>query len=77
MSTIKEKLKAVAAAVAAIEKQFGKGAIMPLGGGERRREIARHPHRLGRRSTSRSAWAACRAAASSRSSAPSRPARPR
>ena len=32
MSTIKEKLKAVASAVAAIEKQFGKGAIMSLGG---------------------------------------------
>jgi recombination protein RecA len=31
---MKEKLKAVAAAVAAIEKQFGKGAIMALGGGE-------------------------------------------
>ena len=31
---IKEKLKAVAGAIAAIEKQFGKGAIMPLGGGE-------------------------------------------
>jgi recombination protein RecA len=28
---LKEKLKAVAAAVAAIEKQFGKGAIMSLG----------------------------------------------
>src|SRR5256714_14548437 len=34
MSTLKEKLKAVAAAVVAIEKQFGKGAIMSLGGGE-------------------------------------------
>jgi recombination protein RecA len=34
MSTLKEKLKAVSAAVAAIEKQFGKGAIMALGGGE-------------------------------------------
>jgi recombination protein RecA len=34
MSTIKEKLKAVSTAVAAIEKQFGKGAIMSLGGGE-------------------------------------------
>jgi recombination protein RecA len=34
MSTLKEKLKAVAAAVTAIEKQFGKGAIMALGGGE-------------------------------------------
>jgi recombination protein RecA len=34
MSTIKEKLKAVSSAIAAIEKQFGKGAIMPLSGGE-------------------------------------------
>src|SRR3569623_150273 len=34
MSSVKEKLKAVAAAIAAIEKQFGKGAIMPLAGGE-------------------------------------------
>src|SRR5262244_2686611 len=34
MSTMKEKLKAVAAAVTAIEKQFGKGAIMALGGGD-------------------------------------------
>jgi recombination protein RecA len=32
MSTIKEKLKAIATALAAIEKQFGKGAIMSLGG---------------------------------------------
>jgi recombination protein RecA len=34
MSTLKEKMKAVAGAIAAIEKQFGKGAIMPLDGGE-------------------------------------------
>ncbi len=34
MSNLKEKLKAVSVAIAAIEKQFGKGAIMPLGGGE-------------------------------------------
>jgi len=34
MSTLKEKLKAVATAVIAIEKQFGKGASMSLGGGE-------------------------------------------
>src|SRR5438045_5044177 len=34
MSSIKEKMKAVASAIAAIEKQFGKGAIMPLSGGE-------------------------------------------
>jgi recombination protein RecA len=32
--SVKEKLKAVAGAIAAIEKQFGKGAIMPLSGGE-------------------------------------------
>jgi len=34
MSSMKEKLKAVANAIAAIEKQFGKGAIMPLSGGD-------------------------------------------
>jgi recombination protein RecA len=34
MSRIKEKLKAISTAIAAIEKQFGKGAIMSLGGGE-------------------------------------------
>ncbi|HXI59214.1 MAG TPA: recombinase RecA [Polyangia bacterium] len=34
MSTIKEKMKAVATAIAAIEKQFGKGAIMPLDGAD-------------------------------------------
>jgi recombination protein RecA len=34
MSTIKEKMKAVASAITAIEKQFGKGAIMPLAGGD-------------------------------------------
>jgi len=32
MSTIKEKLKAISGALAVIEKQFGKGAIMSLGG---------------------------------------------
>jgi recombination protein RecA len=31
MSKVSEKLKAVAAAVAAIEKQFGRGAVMQLG----------------------------------------------
>jgi recombination protein RecA len=31
MSKVSEKLKAVAAAVAAIEKQFGKGSVMQLG----------------------------------------------
>jgi recombination protein RecA len=34
MSKVREKLKAITAAVAAIEKQFGKGAIMPLGGAQ-------------------------------------------
>ena len=34
MSTFKEKMKAVSVAIASIEKQFGKGAIMSLGGGE-------------------------------------------
>ncbi len=34
MSKVSEKLKAVAAAVQAIEKQFGRGAVMQLGGGE-------------------------------------------
>ncbi len=34
MSKIREKYKAITAAVAAIEKQFGKGAIMPLGGAQ-------------------------------------------
>jgi recombination protein RecA len=34
MSTLKEKMKAVSAAIAAIEKQFGKGAIMSLGNAE-------------------------------------------
>ena len=32
LSKAKDKLKAITAAVSAIEKQFGKGAIMPLGG---------------------------------------------
>ncbi len=31
---LKERLKAIHSAVAAIEKQFGKGAIMPLGGAQ-------------------------------------------
>jgi recombination protein RecA len=34
MSSIKEKMKAIATAISAIEKQFGKGAIMPLSGGD-------------------------------------------
>src|SRR6476620_11234813 len=34
MSKWSDKLKAVAAAVSAIEKQFGKGAVMQLGGAD-------------------------------------------
>jgi recombination protein RecA len=34
MTNLKDKLKAVAVAVATIEKQFGKGAIMSLGGAQ-------------------------------------------
>ncbi len=40
MNKLTEKLKAVAAAVAAIEKQFGKGAVMPLGGDVREQKVA-------------------------------------
>ena len=76
MGKVSEKLKAVAAAVAAIEKQFGKGAIMQLG---RDGEVAPVPtipsgsvgldRALGRRRLSRAGgwW---------RSSATSRRARP-
>ncbi|GAC1545368.1 MAG: recombinase RecA [Myxococcales bacterium] len=40
MSKLSEKLKAVAAAIGAIEKQFGKGAIMRLGEGEEAPPVA-------------------------------------
>jgi recombination protein RecA len=39
MSKGREKFKVIAAAITAIEKQFGKGAIMPLGGGTQIAEI--------------------------------------
>ena len=53
-------MKAVAGAIAAIEKQFGKGAIMALDGGdESRRSPSSPPAPSG--STSRSASAASRA----------------
>ena len=70
-----EKAKALAAALAQIEKQFGKGSIMQLGEGEAIRDIeVVSPARSAW--TSRSAWAACRAGGWSRSTAPSRRARP-
>jgi recombination protein RecA len=40
VSKLTEKLKAVAAAVAAIEKQFGKGAVMQLGQDSKEEKIA-------------------------------------
>jgi recombination protein RecA len=40
MNKVTEKLKAVAAAVAAIEKQFGKGAVMALGGEAQEQKVA-------------------------------------
>jgi recombination protein RecA len=39
MGKISEKLRAIAAAIGAIEKQFGKGAIMPLGGTREVQEV--------------------------------------
>ena len=39
MSKLSEKLKAVAAAIGAIEKQFGKGAVMRLGVGEEPQKV--------------------------------------
>jgi recombination protein RecA len=40
MGKLTEKLKAVAAAVAAIEKQFGRGAVMQLGGEATEQKVA-------------------------------------
>src|SRR3954467_14323645 len=43
MSKVSEKLKAVAAAIGAIEKQFGKGAVMRLGEEEMAQPVATIP----------------------------------
>jgi recombination protein RecA len=43
VSKLTEKLKAVAAAVAAIERQFGKGAVMQLGGESETQRVAVTP----------------------------------
>jgi len=40
MSKVSEKLKAIAAAIGAIEKQFGKGAVMRLGEAEMSQPVA-------------------------------------
>jgi recombination protein RecA len=43
MSKLSDKLKAVAAAIGAIEKQFGKGAVMRLGEGEEPQKVETFP----------------------------------
>jgi recombination protein RecA len=43
VSKLTEKLKAVAAAVAAIERQFGKGSVMQLGGENETQKVATIP----------------------------------
>jgi recombination protein RecA len=43
MSKLSDKLKAVAAAIGAIEKQFGKGAVMRLGEGEEPQKVETIP----------------------------------
>ena len=43
MSKLSEKLKAIAAAIGAIEKQFGKGAVMRLGEAEMSQPVATIP----------------------------------
>ena len=68
---------AIELAVSGIEKQFGKGAIMRLGDDEQAARGRRSFRPARWRSTSRSASAACRAAASSRSTGRSRRARRR
>ena len=75
MEDSKERTRAVEAAVSQIEKQFGKGSIMRLGQKDAIAASSHPDRRLA--STSRSASAACRAAASSRSTVRSRPARRR
>ena len=62
-----DKTKALDAALSQIERAFGKGSIMRLGKNEKAGRDRDYPDRLARASTSRSASAACRAAASSRS----------
>src|SRR5437868_8602954 len=43
MSKLSEKVKAVAAAIGAIEKQFGKGAVMRLGEGAEPQKVETIP----------------------------------
>ncbi len=71
------KSKALDLALSQIEKQFGKGSIMRLGEAGASRTISPRSPPAPSASTSRWAWAACRAGASWRSSAPNPRARPR
>ena len=71
------KSKALAAALAQIEKQFGKGSIMKMGEAQIQNDLHGRLDRARSASTSRSASAACRAAASSRSTGRNRRARRR
>ena len=63
MSSIKEKMKAVSGAIAAIEKQFGKNAIMPLAAGKSRPKSRPSRAARPRARTARSGSAAHRAGA--------------
>ena len=72
-----DKNKALDAALGQIERAFGKGSIMKLGQRDPADEVRCRFDRLAVASTSRSASAACRAAASSRSTGRRAPARPR
>ena len=74
MAAVADKTKALDAAMAQIDKQFGKGSVMRLGD-ESRAPDRGHPDRARSRWTSPSASAACRAAGSWRSTARSPPVR--
>ena len=71
------KTKALAAALAQIEKQFGKGSVMRMGDVGAIQDDIRSSPPVRSAWTSRSASAACRAAAWSKSMARNPPARPR
>jgi hypothetical protein len=64
--TSADKQKALDSALAQIERQFGKGSIMKLGGDNAMR-ISRRPRRVRSASTSRWGSAGCPRAGSSRS----------
>ena len=77
LEDVKERNKALENAVGQIEKQFGKGSIMRLGQKRRHPARRRHLDRIDQHRLTRSASAACPAAAWRRSSDRNPPARPR